>query len=73
MSEEAMIREYELTGYTNSSFVENGNMNVVINGLESYGGDTLQEKIITFLTTEVGVTDAEIASIQSIFLEELSF
>ena len=72
MSEEAMIREYELTGYTNPGIVENGNMNVVINGLESYGGDTLQEKIITFLTTEVGVTDAEIASIQSIFLEELS-
>lgn len=71
MSEEAMIREYELTGYTHPDMVGNGNMDVVINGLESYEGDTLQEKIITFLTTEVGVTEAEISAIRHIFLEEL--
>ena len=37
--------------------------------LETNEGETLQEKIINYLTTTVGVTQEEIASIQSIFLE----
>ena len=37
--------------------------------LGGYEGDTLQEKIISYLTTDIGVTQEEIDSIQSIFLD----
>lgn len=68
-SEEDMRREYMLTSYVNPHLSEN-NIDIIINGLQPYAGDTLQEKIITFLTTEIGVTEAEIESIRSIFLED---
>lgn len=69
LSEKDMLREYELTGYANPSIVGSGNLNVIISGLEPYAGETLQEKIVTYLTTVIGVTDAQIASIRNIFLE----
>lgn len=70
MSEEDMKREYALTSYVSRGLLESNNMDVIISGLEPFAGDTLQEKIVTFLTKEIGVTEAEIASIRSIFLEE---
>ena len=65
-----MKREYGLTSYVDKSLVENYNMDVIIAGLEPYEGNTMQEKIVTFLTEEIGVTEEEIASIRSIFLED---
>lgn len=68
MSQEDMVKEYRRSAYFYSDLADNENISVVIAGLESYKGETLQEKIITFLTTEIGVTEAEIASIREIFL-----
>jgi len=70
MSVEDMVREYELTGYVNSSVVDSGRMDVIISGLQGYEGDTVQEKIVNFLVDTVGVTESEIESIRNIFLEE---
>lgn len=70
MSQADMIQEYHMSGYYHSDILTSTSMDVVIQGLESYEGATLQEKIETFLTTAVGVTQEEIDSIQSIFLED---
>ncbi len=69
MSEEDMLREYELTGYCSPDFVGSKNMQVVISHLQTYEGNTLQEKIVTYLTTVVGVSEAEITAIRNIYLE----
>ena len=69
VSKEDMMQEYRLTGYVTPAVATNTKMDVVFMQLESYEGDTLQEKVINYLTTTVGVTQEEIASIQSIFLE----
>lgn len=70
MPEDAMQREYLITAYVDNWMLERHQMDVIVFGLQSYAGETLQEKIYTFLTTEVGVTEKEIASIRSIFLQE---
>lgn len=69
VSKEDMLQEYRLTGYVNKAVATNNKMDVVFLKLDSYEGDTLQEKIISYLTETVGVTPEEIQSIQSIFLD----
>lgn len=69
VSEEDMVREYQLTGYTSSGVIDSTNTDVIMSGLEPYAGDTTQEKIVSFLTDEIGVTRKEIESIRKIFLE----
>jgi len=69
VSQEDILQEYRLTGYVTPAVATNNKMDALFLGLEAYEGDTLQEKIVNYLTTTVGVTQEEIASIQSIFLE----
>ena len=69
VSEEDLMQEYRQTGYVTPAVATNNKMDTVFMQLGSYEGDTLQEQIISYLTTSVGVTQEEIASIQAIFLE----
>ena len=69
MSEEDMVREYRLTSYISNTLVDSSNMEIIINGLQPYKGDTLQEKIVTYLTSVIGVTEDELDIIRKIFLE----
>lgn len=68
VSEADMIREYKLTAYTDPALANSTNMDVIIQGLEPYAGNTTQEKIVTYLTEVIGVTEEEIEAIRSIFL-----
>lgn len=70
LSDEDMIREYQLTGYTKPDVFTSENLNVLISGLQPYDGDTLSEKVVSYLTTVVGVTDQQIADIRSIYLSK---
>ena len=68
VSEEDALQEYRLTGFVTPSVASNNKMDALFLLLNAYEGDTFQEKVIQYLTTTVGVTPEEIASIQSIFL-----
>lgn len=70
MSEEDMILEYQRTGYVFGQFTDSNAMDVIIEGLQQYEGDTTQEKIVTYLTTVVGVEESQIEAIRNIFLED---
>ena len=69
VSKEDMLQEYRLTGFVTTSVATNNKMDTVFLMLDGYEGDTLQEKISNYLTTTVGITAEDIASIQSIFLD----
>lgn len=69
VSQEDLMHEYRQTGYVTPAVATNNKMDTVFTQLGAYEGDTLQEQIINYLTTTVGVTQEEITSIQSIFLE----
>lgn len=70
MSEEDMLREYQMTGFHLDAYADTSRMDTVIEGLEKYPGDDLPEKIEYFLINEIGVTKAQINSIRDILLED---
>lgn len=69
VSEKDMLTEYRLSAFTDSDIASSTALESVINMLASYEGATLQEKIVTYLTDVIGVTEAEIAMIREILLE----
>ena len=70
MSEEDMMREYLLSAFSHPEIVNDNPMEAIVNTLNGYEGNTLQEKIVTFLTDEVGVTTEEIVSIKNILISD---
>ena len=70
VSEEDMVFEYRLTGFHLTSYGDSTDLNGIFGGLEGTPGDTINEKICTYLTQEVGLTQAQLDSIRAILLED---
>ena len=68
MSEEQLVREYQLTGFFSSRYAIADECDIILSVLNRKEGDTLQERAVRFLVDDIGVTEAEIASIQDILL-----
>ena len=70
MSQEEMIREYQRTGFQTDTFGASEHMNIIIDGLQKYDGDTLQEKIVTYLTEVIEIPQEQLDAIRSILLTD---
>ena len=70
VSEEDMRFEYSLTAFMSSGYKDASNLNGIYGGFEGTNGDTIQDKIVNYLVGEVGVTNEQIESIRTIFLED---
>ena len=69
LSEEQMIREYQMSGFYSSKFATSTQYEAIIAGVESKNGDSLQEKIVNFLVDDVGVDVEDIELIRNILLD----
>lgn len=67
MSEEDLLREYELS-VLGHGWLDDGAMDKFVTAFKALEGDTMQEKAEGYLLS-IGVTANEIASIKNIFLE----
>ncbi len=69
VSDEDKELEYRLTGFFISAYGSNYELNGLYGGLDSMPGETINEKICSFLTRDVGVTEQQLDSIRAILLE----
>ena len=70
VSEEDMEFEYRLSAFERSSCTNNASLNGIIGGLEGMEGDTINEKIYSFMIQVVGLTPEQIDAIRVILLED---
>lgn len=70
MSEEDLMREYQLSAFCHGEMWGMNQMNEFIGMLKSYEGVTIQKKAENYLLS-VGVTPEEIAAIRATYLEEI--
>ena len=68
VSDEDKNNQYLLSKFIFSD-ISNSNLYPIYNGLDSYEGSNTNEKVISFLKKDVGVTQAQIDSIRNILLE----
>ncbi len=68
--EERLMEEYRLSGYFAEGYESNTLIDSLVDGLQAYPGKTINEKIEAFLTTDIGVTKAQLDTIRRILLEE---
>ncbi len=66
MSENSLIKEYELSAFHNLK-TDRNNIRTVAEGLKTYGGISMQENAENYLLS-IGVTEEEISDIKEIFL-----
>ncbi len=66
VSEEDLIREYELSALKDST-VTRDQLRDMVNRLETYDGETMQEKVENYIL-ETGITPQQIAAIRDIWL-----
>ena len=70
MSEQDMVREYQMTGMHAREYATSTRMDAMAEKLSEFPGDTTAERIEHFLTKEIGITNAQIQSIRDILLED---
>lgn len=69
VSHEDMKYEYMLTAFYNQVSMSEYSLESIDEGLANYKGDTIQQRIVDFLKTDIGVTQKEIDTIRKIYLE----
>ena len=70
VSEEDMLREYELSGFFDKEYIYGKSILPILSGLQNIPGSTINEKIENFLIDSIGITEEQIESIREIFLEQ---
>lgn len=69
VSEEDMLKEYELTGFLNSEYAEGKKIQPVYSGLAGMQGKTINEKVRNYMVNVIGITEEQIEQLRAIFLE----
>ena len=68
VSEEDMMTEYELTGFFIHDYISGESIRSLRSGMQGMRGNTINEKIESFMKETVGITEEQIRSIRKIFL-----
>lgn len=69
VSEEDMLKEFQLTGFYNGDYADSTRMDSVMEKIQKFPGETTSAKIEYFLINEIGLEKSQINSIKSILLE----